>query len=378
MDFSEFGVSSKEWLAFIAENPAAAQDGLNGNDPLQALELRDATNATREIASAKLVDESGLREKVNISTLYINSRGSHSIPLRRYMPRSLKRESSLPAIIYFHGGGFLFGSESTDDFLCANIAASLGVIVLSVIYRHTPEFQHPAQHEDAWDAMVYIEGHMEAFNIDENVGLGVLGISAGSGLAAGVVFRDLEASRAQPDREPMIKSAVLGIPWLIHVDNYPFHLFSSPEITAKVQCRDAPVIPRDRLKMFSDILSAKNPSDALLNIATLPDELLRGWPRTGFFVAGMDPLRDDGLLFAKKLELLRTPTAVHLFPGLPHGFRRWPDLLACKAFDSRMMDYLRGAMELESEAEIDGHGLGNTVGWHVYEGQDGIITTNRF
>lgn len=281
MDFSEFGVISKEWLAFIAENPAAAQDGLNGNDPLQASELRHATNTTREIASAKLVDESGLREKVDISTLYITSRGSHSTPLRQYLPRSPKRESSLPAIIYFHGGGFLFGSESTDDFLCANIAASLGVIGLSVIYRHTPEFQHPAQHEDAWDAMAYIEGHMEALNIDENAGLGVLlGISAGSGLAAGVVFRDLEASRAQPDREPMIRSAVLGIPWLRHVEKYPFHFFSSPEIAAKVRCRDAPVIPWGMLKLFSDILSAKDPSDPLLNIATLPDELLRRWPRT--------------------------------------------------------------------------------------------------
>lgn len=207
--------------------------------------------------------------------------------------------------MYFHGGGFLFESETTDDYLCATIAETLGVVVLSVIYRHTPDWPHPAQHDDAQDALAYIEAKAPALGIDRAGGVGVLGISAGANLATAAVRRDLELSQGG---SRMIRGAVLSIPWLFHVDNYPFDLFTEHERSAKVQCRDVPVIPWPRLKLFSDLVSAGGGDNAgdnpLLNAALVPDVRLSDWPRTGLLVAGMDPLRDDGLLLAKRLETL--------------------------------------------------------------------------
>lgn len=53
------------------------------------------------------------------------------------------------------------------------------------------------------------------------------------------------------------------------------------------------------------LLGAQDVTDALLNVALLPQEELRGWPPTVLQVAGADPLRDDGLLLAEKLESMQ-------------------------------------------------------------------------
>lgn len=149
--------------------------------------------------------------------------------------------------------------------------------------------------------MRYIEKNATNLGIDVSLGLGVLGISAGAGLAAAMAIRDRSHLR-------LIDSVTLSIPWLIHVGNYPFEMFSSPDKSSKIQCRDAPVIPWPRLKMFSDLVDGGHTlgvsRDPLLNAALRPDEELRGWPKTAILVAGMDPLRDDGLLLATRLKAL--------------------------------------------------------------------------
>lgn len=206
----------------------------------------------------------------------------------------------------------LFGSETTDNVLCATMASELQVTVLSVIYRHTPDHQHPAQHDDAWDAFQSIETHPEQFQIDiTEAGLVVMGISAGGGLATGVVMRHLQARESQSDSngQTRIRALILSIPWLIHIDNYPFEKFVAPEKSAHAQNKVVPVIPEARLKLFSDLLAVGDPSEPILNVPiAAEDSLLRshgahdGWPNTAILIAGMDPLRDDGLLFARRLE----------------------------------------------------------------------------
>ena len=127
-------------------------------------------------------------------------------------------------------------------------------------------------------------------------------ISAGCTLAVSVILRELEESRKLSNVRPLITGALISIPWLIHIDNYPMELFNSPEVSAKLQEVEAPVVPTQRLKLFSDLLGASDVTDRLLNIPLLPEVELNGWPRTVFQVAGADPLRDDALLFATKLS----------------------------------------------------------------------------
>ncbi|KAH8168995.1 alpha/beta hydrolase fold domain-containing protein [Sarocladium implicatum] len=334
MDFSEYGAPTEEWLTFVKANPDAAQDGFTNNDTKDAAELRAKSNKARGATGAKLIAASGLEDKVAISTVQIPSKGSHTIPLRIYKPKTGPAPEG--AVLYFHGGGYLLGDETSDDYVCCQIASETQVVVLSVIYRHTDEHKHPAQTDDAWDAFQYIRDNAETLEPAVKRHLGVLGISAGCTLAASVVLREIEQARTEPGYERLIKGAVLGIPWLIHIDNYPFGLFKSPEASAKIQNKETPVIPSKRLQLFSDLLGAQDPKERLLNIPLLSDEELQDWPKTAFLVAGADPLRDDGLVFAKKLEAIGVPTNVHIYPGLPHGFRRWAQLESTTHFDATL------------------------------------------
>lgn len=305
MDFSQYGPPSKEWLSFTAANPAAAQDGFSGNDIAQAGSLRQASNEARTRVSEKLIKEANLDTKVAISTITIPSRDSHTIPIRVYKPKTETITTGPPrALIYFHGGGYLFGDETSDDYLCASIASRTHTTILSVIYRHTDEHKHPAQINDSWDAFEYIRSNMVNLGISETDGLGIMGISAGCTLAAGVVLQDLRRSQSQPGSKPLINGVLFSMPWLVHIDNYPFHLFESPGVSSKIQCAEASVIPTERMKLFNQLLGAEDVTDELLNVALVPEADLQQWPKTAFLVNGNDPLRDDGLLFAQRLEKL--------------------------------------------------------------------------
>lgn len=144
----------------------------------------------------------------------------------------------------------LFGSETTDDVLCATMASKLQVTVLSVIYRHTPDHRHPAQHDDAWDAFQFVQSHPEQLQVDiSESGLVVMGISAGGGLATGVVMRHLQSRGCQSEsdgQQTRIRALILSIPWLIHIENYPFEKFVAPEKSAHAQNKVVPVVPETR------------------------------------------------------------------------------------------------------------------------------------
>lgn len=302
MDFSIYGHASSEWLSFLVDNPSAAQDGFTSNQPDQAAMLRSASNKLRSEVSARLIAEENLDQKVEITTVAATSRQHHTIPLRIYRPKYCSKVGRSGVIVYFHGGGFLLGDETTDDLVCCRIAAETDIVVVSVIYRHTDEHKHPAQVNDAWDAFQFICLNAGGLDLPIEKCLVVMGISAGCTLAASVILRELEEVRRLRVTKPVVKGALLSIPWLIHIDNFPMELFRSPEVSAKHQNADAPVIPKPRLKLFSDLLDASDVADRLLNTPLLTDTELEGWPRTVLQVAGADPLRDDGLIFAERLR----------------------------------------------------------------------------
>lgn len=301
MDFSRYSAPSPQWRAFIAKHPNSEREGHSGNVISDAESLRTRENATREAAAKQVMASKDLNTRVEIATILIPSRASHSIPIRRYAPRD-SPTSAQRVLLFFHGGGLLFGSETTDDVLCSNVALEQNATVLSVIYRHTPAHKHPAQHDDAWDAFQIVRAGARGLGLDITHGIGIMGISAGGGLAAGVVVRDLTQTWMSAGYKSIINGVVLSIPWLIHIDNYPFDKFACRNKAAKIQNADTPVVPAARLRLFSDILAAQDPTDPFLNVALTPDVGLLGWPKTAFLVAGMDPLRDDALLFASRLE----------------------------------------------------------------------------
>ncbi len=98
--------------------------------------------------------------------------------MRSYRPADIDAKAVLPAYVFFHGGGMLLGSIGTEDYTCALVSSRAKYEVLSVCYRHTPEFTFPTAIDDAWDAFEWIVANAEALAIDP-AQLVVGGVSAG-------------------------------------------------------------------------------------------------------------------------------------------------------------------------------------------------------
>lgn len=123
---------------------------------------------------------------------YTTLSDGHKLPLRVYRKISLAGAADLqkrPVYIWYHGGGFLFGSLDAEDGHCFSVARTLDIVVVHVYYRHTPEYQWPCQADDAITGLKWVYDNMDLLNGDESKVI-VAGRSAGGMLAAGVVLRD--------------------------------------------------------------------------------------------------------------------------------------------------------------------------------------------
>jgi acetyl esterase/lipase len=136
------------------------------------------------------------------------------------------------------------------------------------------------------------------------------GISAGANLAAAVVLRENSRTKKRFGGEGggkmRIKGQVLSVPWLVlHPGNVPYHLYTSRDKSWRVQCAGAPVLPIEAVDFFAHLLGLKSfecEGGKFEDVGAVEDKAVAGLPSTALLVAGRDPLRDDGLLYARKLH----------------------------------------------------------------------------
>lgn len=177
-DFSMYGGKSDEWLALEAQLPPEAD--------MSPAQLKQTTNDIRlEEARQEMTL---LSPKVHIQNFSIPVRDGTSIEARTYRPSSAPTSQKLPIFLYFHGGGFFFGTIGSEDATCSRIAIDVGVVVCNVNYRHTPEFVFPTAWHDSEDAFSWLYDHADEFDGDRlQVVIG--GVSAGSWLTASLVLK---------------------------------------------------------------------------------------------------------------------------------------------------------------------------------------------
>src|SRR5665213_1937673 len=85
---------------------------------------------------------------VAVSNRTIAGKDGHKIPVRLYRPDKASAEARLPALLYAHGGGWVFGNLDSHDVLCAQLAIEAGIAVLAVDYRLAPEVRFPGAFDD--------------------------------------------------------------------------------------------------------------------------------------------------------------------------------------------------------------------------------------
>ncbi|KAL2868985.1 alpha/beta hydrolase [Aspergillus lucknowensis] len=362
MDFSEYTGPSDEWIALERDLPPPPD--------LTTEELKVAVNKGREDIAARAMVEQGLSAKVTIRDYRIPTRDGSSIEARSYRPVDVDDSTRLPVYIHLHGGGFLFGTLASEDAICARIVVSLAeqgvpIVVVNVNYRHTPEHKYPVAWNDTEDAFHWVHDHLDALG-GEGASVVMGGISAGAWLTASTVLAQHlgGGDKALADR-PKIKGQVLMIPGLVHYGCYEPQLrrLRDPSVSSWVQNRDAPVLPLERVKLFTGLLGVHGgkevEGDLRLNPGNATAEQVRGLPPATFGVAGRDPLRDEGLLFAQLLSENGVPTQTNVFRGVPHGFRRFGDRLSvCEKWDEVMVDGIKWALGEAKPGPFEIHAFG--------------------
>lgn len=293
-DFSEYGAPSPEWLTGASKVPSFSPQCES------IVEWRKLFNEQREATTAE--EYKNLKPQVRTQDWSVPTRDGSSIEARSYRPASVDTAETLPVYMHLHGGGFLFGTLATEDEICARIAINAQVAVLSVNFRHTPEHGYPTAWNDTADAFEWLHDHILELGGDaQRVLIG--GISSGGQLAAAFALKK-HLGKASAARPP-IAGQLLLIPCLAIMDCYEPQrkkLKSGP-VCSYEQNRVAPLMPLSVCRFFTDLLKIENPrvDDIELNPGNATPEQVRGLPPTVFTITGWDPLRDEGLLYAKML-----------------------------------------------------------------------------
>ncbi|KAK2606831.1 hypothetical protein N8I77_005556 [Diaporthe amygdali] len=293
-DFSVYGTPSPEWLIGASKVPSFTPQCES------IIEWRTIFNKQREATTAE--EFKSLKPHVQMKDYSVPTSDGSSIEVRSYRPASVDATKSLPVYMHLHGGGFLFGTLATEDAICARIAINAQVVVLSVNFRHTPEYGYPTAWNDTADAFEWLHDHISELGGDAHrVVLG--GISSGGQLSAAFVLKK-HLGKVSVSR-PAIVGQLLLIPCLAIMDCYEPQRkkLKSSSVCSYEQNRLAPLMPLSVCRFFTELLQIESPrvDDIELNPGNASPAQVRGLPPTVFTITGWDPLRDEGLLYAKML-----------------------------------------------------------------------------
>jgi acetyl esterase len=257
--------------------------------------------------------------------------GAPEVRVRRYRPAD--PAEPLPALVYFHGGGFVVGSLDLYDADCRRIAAEVGAVVVSVDYRLAPEHPFPAPLEDCYAALLWVAEHAAELGVDPDR-IAVGGESAGGGLAAGV------ALLARDRGGPRLCLQFLGIPELddrlesgsmraLGADS-PITTIANGEISWDSYL-GAGVRGTDRVSPYAAPARAAD-------LAGLPPALVTAYE--------LDALRDEDVAYAQRLMSAGVPTELHVYPGAFHACTWLADVAICRTVLGDVVDGLRRGLRV--------------------------------
>jgi cation diffusion facilitator CzcD-associated flavoprotein CzcO/acetyl esterase/lipase len=217
-----------------------------------------------------------------------------------------------PVVVYFHGGGWVIGSHTSDDPLCRELCVKSDVVIVSVNYRHAPEHRFPAAADDAYAALQWVADNAASLGGDSSR-IAVAGWSAGGNVAT------VAAQLARDNGGPSLKGQLLLTPAVDGSKEYP----------SMRENAEGYVLTKSLMDWFWNHYA--DPSDrAHPKASPLLAESLAGLPPVAIVTAQYDPLRDEGNAYAEALQAAGVPvqhiqarghthTSVGMVDVLPSG-----------------------------------------------------------
>ena len=219
-------------------------------------------------------------------------------------------EGPFPAVVYFHGGGWVVGSLFSHDHLCRALTRASGMAFVSVDYRLAPEHPFPAAVDDAEAAAAWVVANAETLGLDP-ARIAVGGDSAGGNLAAVVARRARDRGDSPFAGQLLlypVTDADLDTPsYLANAEGY----FLTRSAMAWYWNQYAPDLAA---RLHPDVSPLRTPD-------------LRGLPPALVVTAGFDTLSDDGVAYARRLAEAGVAVEHFHYEGMIHGFFRRHHLL---------------------------------------------------
>jgi acetyl esterase/lipase len=222
-----------------------------------------------------------------------------AISLRLYRPA----EDVLPALVYFHGGGWVVGDLETHDVVCRQIAMQARAVVIAVDYRLAPEHPFPAAVEDAWSATTWIAARAAELRIDPKR-LAIGGDSAGGGLAAVVALMARDSGKLRLTLQVLV---------------YPVTDLRA-ESASYSKYAEGHFLTRAAMQWYAAQYAPTPQAIEDWRASPLRAPWVHGVAPALIIAAELDPLCDEGEAYARRLQGARVPVEYHRVDGMIHGF----------------------------------------------------------
>jgi len=276
-----------------------------GSKPIETLTPAQARmQPTPSDGAMAVMKREGLATKPDPAVLTRDlAYGSDPMEIARiYKPVATKGKGPLPIVVYYHGGGWVIADLKTYDATPRFLAKQLNAIVVSVEYRHAPEFKFPAQHEDAANAYAWVLKNAVSWKGDLSH-IALAGESAGGNLAVATAIY----ARDHGLRAPVHILAV-----------YPI---ANTSMTLPSRSDNASTKPLNTpmLSWFSHYYASSQADmmDPRINLVAAD---LHGLPPTTIINAANDPLRSDGETLDAALTAAGDKSERRVYPGVTHEF----------------------------------------------------------
>ena len=228
--------------------------------------------------------------------------GGVQVPVREYRPMGASATEVLPALVYFHGGGWVIGNIETHDVLCRQLSNASGCAVFSVDYRLAPEHVFPAAFDDALAAFHWVVAQAASLHIDpQRVAVG--GDSAGGNLAAAVCL-GARGGEHVPAFQLLIYPATLMYP-------------DTPSYHANAEGYGLTAVA---MHWFMDHYLPTREHGNDWRASPLKAASHAGLPPALVLTAGYDPLKDEGYQYADTLSAAGGVAEYVCFERQIHGF----------------------------------------------------------
>ena len=282
-------------LAAVAEMRAAS-----GAAPVDALAIREQTNAGIALMADQYPAPEGLREELFTAT------GADGAPvgLRWCAPEARADAAPGPAVVYLHGGGMILGSAELFAPMVRRQVHATGVPFLAVDYRLAPEHPHPTPVEDCFAGLCWLHDHCAELGVDPNR-IAVMGESAGGGLAAAVAL-------LARDRRVALARQILVYPMLDDTNTVP-----DP---ALVPYCTSWTYESNAVGWTSLLGDAAGGPDVPAEAAPARAKDLSGVAPAYVDVGMLDIFRDEAIEYARRIAAAGVSVELHVHPGVPHGF----------------------------------------------------------